>query len=136
DEASYIPPAKYALLNKAVLEACDALDGVKDGILENPVQCKFDPGVLRCKDADSASCLSGAQVEAARKIYSPAGNFFPGLEPGSELGWATYAGPRPFAIGNDYGKFVLFKNPDWDFRTLDFKDDIDRAARMDNNTTN
>jgi Tannase and feruloyl esterase len=43
DEASYIPPAKYPLIHNAVLDACDAVDGVKDGVLENPKQCKFDP---------------------------------------------------------------------------------------------
>src|SRR6266849_1282775 len=52
DEASYIPPSKYPVIHNAVLEACDALDGVKDGVLEDPTRCKFDPKVLQCKDAD------------------------------------------------------------------------------------
>ena len=43
DEASYIPPSKYPLVHNAVLEACDALDGVKDGVLDDPTFCKFDP---------------------------------------------------------------------------------------------
>ena len=72
DEASYIPPAKYPLLNRAVLEACDALDGVRDGILADPMRCKFDPEVLRCAGADGPACLTAAQVEAARKIYTRA----------------------------------------------------------------
>ena len=118
DEASYIPPAKYPLLHHAVLEACDALDGVRDGILGDPQRCKFDPEVLRCAGADSPSCLTAPQVEAARKIYTVR-DFYPGLAPGSELGWATYGGPRPFAIGNDYGRFVLAGNPNWDFHELD-----------------
>jgi feruloyl esterase len=73
-------------------------------------------------------------VEAARRIYNPKQAFYPGLEPGSELGWATYAGPRPFAIGDDYGKFVLFKNPAWDFRTLDFETVAALAERTDSVT--
>jgi feruloyl esterase len=136
DESSYIPPAKYSLLHNAVLQACDALDGVRDGILEDPVRCKFDPGLLLCKDADSSSCLTAAQVEAARKIYNPKQEFYPGLAPGSELGWATYAGPRPFAIGDAYGKFVLFKDPAWDYRTLDFQSAAVLALRTDSGTTN
>ena len=112
------PPAKYPLLNRAVLEACDALDGVRDGILADPMRCKFDPEVLRCAGADGPACLTAAQVEAARKIYTVR-DFYPGLAPGSELGWATYGGPRPFAIGNDYGRFVFAGNPNWDFRELD-----------------
>ena len=136
DEASYIPPAKYPLIHNAVLEACDRLDGVSDGILENPTRCKFDPGVLLCKDAESSSCLSAAQVEAARKIYTPVANAYPGLAPGSELGWATYAGPKPFSIGDEYGKFVLFKDPSWDYRTLDLVRDSALAVRNDQGTTN
>ena len=100
DEASYIPPAKYAVLHAAVLEACDALDGVKDGVLENPTQCHFDPKALLCKDGDGPSCLTAPQVEAARQIYTgPADShgksLFPGLEPGSETGWATLSGAQP-----------------------------------------
>src|SRR5262249_20239957 len=56
DEASYIPPAKYPLIYNAVIQACDALDGVKDGILEDPTRCRFNPETLRCRDADSPSC--------------------------------------------------------------------------------
>jgi feruloyl esterase len=129
DEASYIPPAKYPAIHAAVLAACDALDGVKDGILEAPMRCKFDPAALRCNGADSPSCLTGAQVEAARKIYEYHGTY-PGLAPGSEPGWATYGGPKPFATGDDHFKHVVFGDPKWDFRSLDFTD----AARYRNPT--
>jgi feruloyl esterase len=71
DEASYIPPAKYPLSHQAVVEACDARDGVKDGVLEDPVRCDFDPRLLECKGEDAATCLTPGQVSAARKIYSP-----------------------------------------------------------------
>src|SRR5262249_6119077 len=71
DEASYIPPAKYLLIHEAVLAACDELDGLKDGVIENPMQCRFDPKVLECKSGDAQGCLTSTQVEAARKIYLP-----------------------------------------------------------------
>src|SRR5947207_8443148 len=48
DEASYIPASKYPLIHNAVLDACDAGDGVKDGVLENPKVCQFDPKLLEC----------------------------------------------------------------------------------------
>src|SRR5205807_6387755 len=100
---SFIPQTKYKVIHDAVVEACDAHDGVKDGVLENPAQCKFDPAVLQCQAADTAACLTSAQVEAARKIYAPATNprtkemIFPGLMPGSEMGWAGLAGPQPLS---------------------------------------
>ncbi len=135
DEASYIPPAKYPLLHNAVLQACDALDGVKDGILADPTRCKFDPGTLLCRGEDSSACLSAPQVEAARKIYT-ATAFYPGLEPGSELGWGTYAGPRPFSIGLDHFRYVVFKDPAWEFRGLDFATQAGLADEIDKGTIN
>src|SRR3954452_23451250 len=128
-DASFIPPAKYPAIHHAVLAACDALDGVEDGILEDPTRCHFDPAVLRCQGADSPTCLTTAQVETARKVYENHGAY-PGLTPGSELGWATYGGVKPFAIGDDYFKYVIFGNPAWDYRALDFGD----AARYRNST--
>ena len=74
DPASYIPPAKYPVIHQAVLDACDLRDGVKDGLIEDPTRCKFDPKVLLCKNGDGPSCLTAPQVEAAKKIYSAATN--------------------------------------------------------------
>jgi len=142
DEASYIPPAKYPVIHKGVLEACDALDGVKDGVLEDPRLCKFDPKTVECKGGDAASCLSAPQVEAARKIYTPLTNprtqrlIFPAQERGSEMGWQNLAGPQPLGISNDYFKYVVFEDPNWDYRTLNFDSDIARAEKVDNGTIN
>lgn len=142
DEASYIPPSKYGLIHKAVIDACDALDGVKDGVLEDPTRCHFDPKVLECKDAGGPACLTAKQVDAARKVYSGAINprtkqqIFPGLEPGSEMAWDVVGGPRPFAIGNDFFKYVVFKNPEWDYRTLNFDSDAALAEKTDNGLIN
>src|SRR5205823_14584798 len=109
DEASYIPPGKYPAIHSAVLEQCDSLDGVKDGVLEDPTKCKFDPKVLACKDGDAASCLTPAQVEAAGKLYAGPRNsrgqqLFPGLQPGSELQWSMLAGPQPMSLATDVYK--------------------------------
>ena len=111
NEASYIPPSKYPLIHNAVLEACDARDGVKDGIVDDPTRCQFDPEVLACKGADSSACLTAPQVEAARRIYSGVANsrtkeqIFPGLEPGSELGWAVMA--RAAGVRDRAGTFQV-----------------------------
>src|SRR6516164_7198019 len=139
DKASYIPPAKYPIIHQAVLNACDSLDGVKDGLLEDPRQCKFDPKVLLCKGDDGPSCLTAPQVEAARKIYSPAKNprtgkeLFPSLVPGTELGWGVQAaGPDPSANIFDHYKYVVYKDPNWDWRTFNFDSDIARSEQPDN----
>jgi feruloyl esterase len=140
-ESSYIPPAKYAVIHKAVVEACDALDGLKDGLIGDPRRCHFDPKVLACKGVDGPSCLTSQQVEVARKIYSAAKNprtgqeIYPGLEPGSELGWAIHASPEPLSYATDGFKYVVFRNPDWDFRTLNLDSDVALADQVDNGTT-
>ena len=130
DEAAYIPPAKYPAIHRAVLEACDKLDGVADGVLENPRRCGFDPQVLACKHGDADDCLTPAQVEAARKVYNRSSRYA-GLERGSELGWGTWGGPQPFRIGVDHFRYVVAANPDWDFRMLDWERDTARAEQLD-----
>ena len=70
DSASYIPRSKYALVHKAALDARDALDGVCDGVIDDPARCHFDPKMIECKGVDGPSCLMSPQVEAARKIYA------------------------------------------------------------------
>jgi feruloyl esterase len=135
EEASAIPSAKFPVIHQAVLDACDAADGLKDGILEDPTRCHFDPAVLECKGADSPACLTPAQVETARKIYSPVTNprtrqeLFPGHEPGSELGWNTMAGAQPMGAGIDLFRFIVFKDPAWDYRTFNFDSDAERTTR-------
>src|SRR5262245_35876847 len=105
NESSYIPPSKYPAIHDAVLQQCDALDGVKDGVLEDPTKCKFDPKVLACKEGDATSCLTTLQIEAARRLYAGPG-LFPGLQPGSELGWNTLAGPQPMSLADELYKYL------------------------------
>jgi feruloyl esterase len=136
DEASFLAPAKLQVLHDAVMTACDAIDGVKDGVLENPTRCKFDPKVAQCKDADGPSCLTAAQVEAARKIYAGPKNprtgeqIFQGLFPGSELGWAASAGAQPVGYALDFFRYVVFRDPKWDPMTLNYDEDIARADKV------
>jgi feruloyl esterase len=136
DVASYIPPAKYAVLHDAVVAACDTLDHVKDGVLEDPTRCTFDPAAVQCKDADGPTCLTAAQVEAARKIYAGAKNprtgeqIFSPLFPGSELGWASSAGAQPVGYALDVYRYVVFKDPTWDPLTLNYDSDIAKADKV------
>ncbi len=128
----YIPPSKYPVMHRAVLDACDANDGVRDGIIEDPARCHFDPKSIQCPGADAPSCLTAPQVETARKIYAGAQfadgkPIYPGYEPGSELGWGSMAaGPEPLSISTNFFKYMVLDNPNWDFRTFD----VDRDTRL------
>jgi Tannase and feruloyl esterase len=139
---SYIPPEKYPVVHNAVLEACDTLDGVKDGVLENPARCRFDPKVLECKGAEGPTCLTAAQVETARTLYGPVKSaagatlFPPLLQPGSESGWATLAGPDPLGNSLEAFKYVVFKDPNWDWHRFNPATDIELATKIDNGVFN
>ena len=115
------------------MDACDARDGVKDGVLENPASCRFDPKVLQCKDADGPSCLTSEQVETARILYSDIKHpepdevlYSPLLQPGSELMWGTLAGPQPFSNAAETFKYLVFKDPAWDPARFDADTDVEK----------
>lgn len=133
---SYLSRDTLKAVNAAVVAACDARDGVEDGLIEDPRACTFDPGALVCDDP--AKCLTRAQADAVRKIYSPLRHpqsnerLFAGFARGSELGWGLLtAGPKPLGIANDHFRFVVFQNPDWDARTFDVARDVARADEID-----
>src|SRR5688572_31168007 len=70
--AAAVPAPKLQLVNTAVVNACDALDGVKDGLLNDPRSCKFDVATLQCRAGDAEDCLTAVQVETVKRLYSPA----------------------------------------------------------------
>jgi len=139
DPASYIPPGKYPIIHQAALAACDARDGLKDGLIDDPTKCDFDPKALLCKGADGPACLTAPQVDAAKKIYSPAINprtgqqLFSSLVPGTELAWGVQAqGPEPSANIYDQYRYVVFKDPKWDWKTFNFDSDVVRGDLPEN----
>ena len=149
---AYIPESKLPAIEAAALDACDGLDGVKDGVIENPVQCHFDPSKLLCSGADSDKCLTAPQVAALKKIYAGPSDskhhkLFPGYSPGGEAekgGWGPWITGEAqekalmFAFGTQFFKNIVFNNANWDFRTFvvdrDAKAADDKAAKMLNAT--
>jgi len=143
-----IDMAAARLIGGAVNRACDALDGVADGILEDPRRCHFDPGVLQCRDAAASACLSAAQVEAVRRLWAGpdqwAGQgYYPGLERGGEAalwdGWIIAGSPEQNvhgSLGLPFFRYFVYGNPQWDFRSFDYRADPGRidarfAAALD-----
>src|SRR3954469_22017317 len=130
DPAAAVPAAKLAMLNKAASEACDAKDGLKDGLLNNPRACMFDPSVLRCKgSSESDNCLTAPQLESVKRAYattrtSSGEAVFPGKEPGSETGWGGVLAGQ-LAPGVSVGSFqVAYNDANWDAKTFDLDRDL------------
>jgi serine/threonine protein kinase len=130
--ATYIPASKIPAISAAVMSACDGLDGINDGIINDPRQCHFDPSVLRCQGAESDSCLTSAQVSQLRKIYGGLRNskgqqLFPGYMPGGEEGedgWAAWISGSSLGqsganiFGLNFFRNMVVENPAWDFRSV------------------
>jgi Tannase and feruloyl esterase len=81
---NYIPPDKLDLVDAAVMQSCDATDGVLDGLIQDPRKCKFDPASLLCTHGDEAACLTSGQVATLQAIYAGASGasgrqIFPGF---------------------------------------------------------
>ena len=138
DANSYIPGGKIPAIAHAVVAACDAKDGLKDGILNDPRHCHFDPSTMVCKGADSDSCLTEPQSIALKKLYQGAtdakgSQIFPGFMPGGEEGqngwqlWITGPGPAQalFFISN-YGYFanMVYEKANWDYKKANLDDAI------------
>jgi feruloyl esterase len=129
EPAASLPAAKLPLINRAAIAACDAQDGIKDGLISEPLRCKFDPATLLCHDAATETCLTAPQVEAVRKIYDGAKNprtgeqLFAGWVRGSELGWSGYFVGHPEPARTDFWRYWVFGDPAWDPRTFDFDKD-------------
>ena len=139
-----LTPSKLALLHQAALAACDANDGVKDGVIENPPSCKFDPALLECLGPDNDTCLTRGQVEAARDLYAGPRNprtgeqIYSPLYPGSELGWGQLTGDAPISITTDFMKYFVLKDPNWDYRArpISFDSDVAVADKPENQPVN
>jgi hypothetical protein len=139
DEASYIPSRKLPAIARAVNAACDAQDGVADGILNDPRQCRFDPATMLCKDGDSPTCLTAPQVTALAKLYEGARDadgrkIFPGFLPGAEEGeggWAAWiTGSAPgggllFTFANGFFSDMVYDKADWDYKSAN----VDQALK-------
>jgi feruloyl esterase len=141
DPAAYIPTSKCPAIHAAVVSSCDALDGVKDGLISQPMRCRFDPQILACNGDDRPDCLTARQIETARVVMRPAKTargeeIFPGYAPGTEMAWGTLiGGPEPTSTAIDQYKFI-FKDPNWDWRTFNLDRDVAIADKVDNGTIN
>jgi feruloyl esterase len=135
DPASELSAGHFAALQEATLKSCDGLDGVVDGVVDDPRNCSFDPKEIMCQaGVESDSCLTEAQVSAVTKIMQGPGSAadnFPGFytsaanDPTTWGGWIV--GPEAGAsiqafFGNSFFGRVIKELPapeEWDFKSFD-----------------
>jgi len=141
DPAAYIPASKIPALAQAVNSACDAQDGVADGILNDPRKCRFDPAVLLCKDSDSDKCLTQPQIATLKELYqgpkdSHGDLIYPGYLPGAEEGpggwgiWITGSAPGKsliYAFSTGYFTNFVYENANWNYKEARIDDALKAA---------
>ena len=116
-------------------------DGVKDGVIEDPSRCNFDPEVMKCTGADNNNCLTAAQADAARQVYQMPRHsrtkepIYGYMSPGSELDWASMIGrPEPYPYSQSYYRYMVYRDPNWTYanRPANFDTDVDLAEAPQN----
>jgi feruloyl esterase len=133
------------LLNRAVIAACDGLDGLVDGLITDPTKCHYDPAALACKNprVPDADCLNPDQVAAAQALYRPlelkSGKIVYGALPyGSEYEWScsVLGGAFNLPFANSWYQYEVYGNPNWDFHNFDPDVDVPIADNLWSRTLN
>ena len=136
-----LPASKLAAIQKASLASCDALDGVGDGIVDDPRRCRFDPAAIQCKDGDNGDCLTAGQVATVRALYAgptdpvTGARIHPGLEPGMEDDGGSW---RVWILGGEQRKFgfsnfadLVYQRRGWDPSGSDIHRDLVAAQERE-----
>lgn len=132
DTPTILSAAKARLITERAVAACDTIDGVPDGVIEDPRACTsdyFDVGSLQCTGVETDDCLTADQIEVARKIYAGPTNprtgeqIYPGYPVGTEASWSGYWGSNA-PVRADYWRLWVFDNPQWDWWSFDYDRDL------------
>ena len=122
-----IPASKLPAIQTAAVAACDASDGLIDGLIEEPAKCAFDPATLKCTTGDSDDCLTEAQIVSLEKLYGGPKNprtgesIYPGWAMGGESGWERFVSADAVTnLGHTYFSNLVFEDPNWDYQSFDF----------------
>lgn len=118
-DATFVPAgAPWALIHSEILNQCDAIDGAVDGIIEDPMLCRFRPEALLCPpgtaNSTASNCLTSAQVRAVRAAFTDYYGIdgqlvFPRMQPGSEeIAQYVYYTVGPFSFSVDWFRYVVF----------------------------
>ncbi|KAK2007929.1 tannase and feruloyl esterase [Colletotrichum eremochloae] len=125
-DSRFLTPAQWGLVYDDIMKQCDGLDGLEDGILEDPNLCQYRPEGLICSGDSSGTCLTGEQAETVRAVFSPVYGgegqlLYPRMQPGSSLpGFLLWGQPNAYPM--DWWRYALYNDTEWDISTLGYHD--------------
>ncbi|KAK1982893.1 tannase and feruloyl esterase [Colletotrichum cereale] len=132
-DSSFLPQDSLNYISDAVLDKCDALDGVEDRVLENPLACKFDLDSLACQHmaTNASTCLTPEQIIAAKEIYAGPSHsktnatLYPGFDLGSESEWMYQEGRLSLSFSLPLLQNMVFDDLSYNGSTFDWATDVD-----------
>lgn len=132
---THVTPDEWQMVHKSVLAQCDErIDGVDDGVLEDPTLCQYRPEALICSKGQTKNCLTKAKVETVRKVFSPLYTtnetyIYPRAVPGANALFNFVVAEQPFIYSTEWYQYVIWEDPKWNPDTIGPKD-YDRGAEM------
>ncbi|KAJ3776995.1 putative feruloyl esterase B-1 [Lentinula raphanica] len=133
---TFLTPNLWAVVYDEVLRQCDALDGAKDGLLEDPSLCQFTPETLICSEGQTSDCLTGKQADTVRTIFSPFYGLdgqllYPRMQPGinTKAHVPFYFEGSPSSLIEDWFRYIIYNDTTWDGKNFSVADAMVSVAQ-------
>ena len=121
----------------AALEKCDNIDGVEDGVIDDPSKCDFEITSLLCRpgqprvENNTTTCLNETQLATFEAFYNgPGPDVYPGFAKGSESEWLMQEESLYTAYAVPILQNLVFKNLSYDYTTFDFENDVEIVDKV------
>lgn len=128
---AFLDQSALDFIKDAGVKQCDAIDGVSDGVIDDPTVCDFKADSLLCSDSETpvvgneTVCLNAAQGATVNAFYAgPGQNVYPGFAPGSEAEWLVQESELYLAYAVPILQNLVFKNLSYDYETFNFGSDV------------
>ncbi|KAG6859933.1 hypothetical protein C0995_001776, partial [Termitomyces sp. Mi166 len=137
DDPHFIPADLWNTIASEVLNQCDGLDGVEDGIITEPDECQFRPEAIVCSAGETTGCITSAQIDALHEIYQPLFGrngelLYSRYDPGAEADGNAqiFFSGSILSFPNDWYRFTVLNDSSFNFENFGL-DTVELGDRID-----